>query len=120
LFRKADNQDSMLDVLVFKEAGYKLVLDSLKGLALGGVDLAASTSYFQADGFTVRAEREVPVQVDGELLGRAREVRFVEIPQRLRVIAPEEPQGSRFVEVMKAVMMPWPKRPVELAPRTTA
>jgi hypothetical protein len=47
-------------------------------------------------------------------------VRFVEIPQRLRVIAPEEPQGSRFVEVMKAVMMPWPKRPVELAPRTTA
>ncbi|HEY8991767.1 MAG TPA: diacylglycerol kinase family protein [Luteolibacter sp.] len=120
LFRKADNQDSMLDVLVFKEAGYKLVLDSLKGLALGGVDLAASTSYFQADGFTVRAEREVPVQVDGELLGRAREVRFAEIPQRLRVIAPEEPQGSRFVEVMKAVMMPWPKRPVELAPRTTA
>jgi len=119
LFRKADNQDSMLDVLVFKEAGYKLVLDSLKGLALGGVDLAASTSYFQADGFTVRAEREVPVQVDGELLGRAREVRFAEIPQRLRVIAPEEPQGSRFVEVMKAVMMPWPKRPVELAPRTT-
>ena len=118
LFRKADNQDSMLDVLVFKEAGYKLVLDSLKGLALGGVDLAASTSYFQAANFTVRADREVPVQVDGELLGRASEVSFVESPHRLRVIAPEEPFTSRFVEAMKALLMPWPKRPVELAPPT--
>lgn len=109
LFRMADNQDSMLDVLVFKEAGYRLVLDSLKGLAQGGVDLAVSTSYFQAEEFVVRAGREVPVQVDGELLGRCCEVSFKQSPRRLRVIAPEEPFVSRFAEVMKA-MMPWPKR----------
>ncbi len=27
------------------EIGYKLVLDSLRGIALGGIDLSASTSY---------------------------------------------------------------------------
>ncbi|WP_338287629.1 diacylglycerol kinase family protein [Luteolibacter sp. LG18] len=120
LFRKADNQDSMLDVLVFKEAGYKLVLDSLKGLALGGVDLAASTEYFQAEDFTVVAEREVPIQVDGELLGRAKEVAFSESPRRLRVLAPEDPlPGSRFVEVMKAMML-WPKRIADPATKAGA
>jgi YegS/Rv2252/BmrU family lipid kinase len=109
LFRKADNQDSMLDVLVFKEAGYRFVLDSLRGLAKGGVDLAVSTEYFQSEGFSVRAEREVPIQVDGELLGRSQEVRFTECSRRLRVIAPEEPVVSRFAEVMRA-MPSWPKR----------
>ena len=62
-FRNANNHDSKLDVLVYKEAGYRLVLDSLRGLALGGIDLMASTSYFQAEEFVVSADREVPVQV---------------------------------------------------------
>ncbi len=109
LFRKADNQDSMLDVLVFKEAGYRFVLDSLRGLAKGGVDLAVSTEYFQSDRFTVRSQCEVPIQVDGELLGRATEVEFSQCTRRLRVIAPEEPIISRFGEVMRA-MSPWPKK----------
>jgi len=117
LFRKADNQDSMLDVLVFKEAGYRLVLDSLKGLAQGGVDLASSTEYFQCGDFAVVAEREVPVQIDGELLGRAREVHFSESARRLRVMAPEEPvAASWFVEVMKSMAL-WPTRVVEPAPK---
>ena len=117
LFRKADNQDSKLDVLVFKEAGYRLVLDSLKGLALGGVDLAASTIYFQTDEFTVTADRQVPVEVDGDLLGRAGKIRFAESSCRLRVIAPETPCTSRFAEAVKALTQ-WSRRPPELqAPR---
>ncbi|WP_343225933.1 diacylglycerol kinase family protein [Luteolibacter marinus] len=115
LFHKADNRDSMLDVLVFKDAGYKLVLDSLRGLALGGVELESSTvSYLQAARLKVTADREVPIQVDGELVGRAREVNFGnDDPGRLRVIAPEEPIGSRFAEAVK-VMMPWiKKKPLE-------
>jgi diacylglycerol kinase (ATP) len=113
LFRAADNQDSKLDVLVFKEAGYKLVLDSLKGLALGGVDLAASTSYFQSSAFTVKADREIPVEVDGELLGRFTEVQFAEASQRLRVIAPESVNGSRFADSVKALLQRT-RRPTEL------
>ena len=115
LFHKADNRDSMLDVLVFKEAGYKLVMDSLRGIALGNLEAAGSTvSYMQAHSLRVTADREVPVQVDGELAGRWREVTFGnDDPGRLRVIAPEEPIGSRFAEAVKA-MISWTKwKPVE-------
>src|SRR5690606_34202555 len=111
LFHKADNQDRMLDVLVFKEAGYRLVLDSLRGLAMGNMELGSSTvSYFQARGIQVAADREVPLQVDGELIGRARGVTIGgERPGRLRVLAPSEPIGSRFAEAMKS-MVGWTKR----------
>lgn len=111
LFAKADNADSMLDVLVFKEAGYRLVLDSLRGLALGGLEEGGATvGYLQAGGLRVVADREVPVQVDGELMGRAREVVFGALePGRLRVLAPEEPIGGRFAEAIKA-LVPWSKR----------
>ena len=112
-FRNANNHDSKLDVLVYKEAGYRLVLDSLRGLAFGGIDLVASTSCFQAEEFTVRADREVPVEVDGELIGRFSEVRFVETANRLRVIAPEEPLAGGFADAVKSLLQ-WPRRPAEL------
>ncbi len=108
LFPKANNRDSKLDILVFKEAGYRFVLDSLRGIAMGGIDLAASAGYFQADDFIVRADREVPVEVDGELLGRYAEVRFAQCARRLKVIAPQAPIGSRFAEAVKAIMQ-WPR-----------
>ena len=112
-FRNASNHDSKLDVLVYKEAGYRLVLDSLRGLAFGGIDLMDSTTCFQCDDFIVRADREVPVEVDGELIGRSREVRFRDTTSRLRVIAPEVPAPGGFAESVKS-WLPWPKRPVEL------
>ncbi len=37
----ANNHDSTLDVLVYKEVGYRLVLDSLRGLAFDGINLVA-------------------------------------------------------------------------------
>jgi diacylglycerol kinase (ATP) len=113
LFRNADNQDSKLDVLVYKEAGYRIVLDSLRGLAFGGVDLLASTSYFQTEAFTVRANREVPVEVDGEWIGRFSEVRFVETASRLRVLAPAGPVAGNFAEVLKSMLL-WPRKQPEL------
>jgi YegS/Rv2252/BmrU family lipid kinase len=95
-FRKADNQDSMLDVLIYKDAGYRLVLDLLRGLAAGGVDRVSSACYLQTAAFVVRADTEVPVEVDGEWLGRFREVHFAEASTRLRVIAPELPDARRL------------------------
>ena len=112
-FRMADNRDSKLDVIVYKEAGYKLVLDSLHGLALGGIDLMASTSSFQTESFTVTADREVPVEVDGEWIGRFSEIRFKETPGRLRVLAPEQAPASTFAEVLKTWFQ-WPRRQPEL------
>lgn len=94
LFPKADNADGMLDVLVFKESGYKLVLDSLKGLA-GVIDLAAkSVEYLQAREFKVVSNRPVPVEVDGEYAGKAEAVHFQTMGSRLRVLTPKEPQGG--------------------------
>lgn len=112
LFHKADNTDSMLDVIVFKEAGYRFVLDSLKGIARGGIDLAESTAYFQSSGFTVTSDREVPVEIDGEWLGRFKEITFKETSSRLRVLAPEIPCGTPFLDTMRSLLQ-WPAKPLE-------
>jgi len=113
LFRMADNRDSRIDVLVFREHGYRLLLDSLAGLARGGVDLSESTAYFQATSFTVRCKAETPVEVDGELLGRFRNVEFTESARRLRVLAPPEAPGGHFVDAIRTLVN-WPSAPVEL------
>lgn len=113
LFPQAENDDSMMDVLVFKEAGYRLVLDSLRGIALGEKGIDSSTVvYLQTDRFEVIADREVPLEVDGELVGRARNVVFQdEKPEKLRVLAPKHPIGTRFAESLK-LMMAWTKKTV--------
>jgi len=116
VFRNANNHDSKLDVLVYKEAGYRLVLDSLRGLAFGGMDQLDSTRYFQTEEFIVRADREVPVEVDGELIGRFSEVRFVETANRLRVIAPEEAMIGGFADAVRSLLQ-WPRR-LEALPTT--
>jgi YegS/Rv2252/BmrU family lipid kinase len=113
VFRHAHNRDSKLDVLVYKEAGYRLVLDSLRGLACGGIDRLASTSYFQTEALTVRADCEVPAQVDGEWLGRFAEVRFKESAHHLRVLAPECQLAGNFADSLKS-LLPWPLRRPEL------
>ncbi len=115
-FRHADNRDSMLDVLIYREAGYKLVIDSLRGLALGGIDLMESTCAFQCDDFTVRCDREVPVEVDGEWLGRYQEVRFKQASSRMRVLAPENPAAGGFADYLRNLIQ-WQKRPLEVPAR---
>ena len=111
-FRKADNHDSKLDVLVYKEAGYRLVLDSLRGLALGGIDLMDSVGYFQTESFTVEADREVPVEVDGELAGRFTKIHFVETANHLRVLAPEIHDNGGLAVTFKSLLA-WPRRQPE-------
>lgn len=112
-FRKASNHDSMLDIIIYQESSYRLVIDSLRGLATGGIDLMKSVTYLQASEFIVRSDSELPVQVDGELSGRSSEIKFVESVNRLRVIAPEEPLVGGFSETMKSLLQ-WPRRPVEI------
>lgn len=109
LFRKANNLDSKLDVIVFKESGYKFVLDALHGIARGGIDLADSAAYFQSGEITVTSDREVPVEIDGELLGRFEEVKFRETTSRLRVLAPEEPCATPFTDAVRSLLQ-WPSK----------
>jgi YegS/Rv2252/BmrU family lipid kinase len=112
VFRNADNSDSKLDILLYQEAGYKIVLDSLRGLALGGIDLMESVTCLQTESFTVRADREVPVEVDGEWIGRFQEIHFKETASQLRVLAPEAPLTGNFAESLKTLLQ-WPRKPLE-------
>ena len=96
LFPKADNNDGLLDILVFKESGYNFLLDTLKGIA-GVLDLVhSSVEYVQAAECKVIAERDVPIEVDGEYLGRYTEVSFSSTGSKLKVLAPKEPIGGLF------------------------
>lgn len=110
LFPKACNNDDLLDVLIFKESGYKFVLDSIKGIA-GVIGLVESTvEYVQADAFTVISDRDVPVEVDGEYVGRYEEVDFRPSERKLRVLAPEHAEEG-FANVWKN----WQDLPRKLA-----
>lgn len=110
LFSKACNEDEMLDILIFKESGYKMVLDSLKGMA-GVIDLVSSTvEYVQADEFTVFSDRDVPVEVDGEYAGRFEQVEFKPAERKLKVLAPEHESGG-FANLWKK----WQEIPRKLA-----
>lgn len=108
LFPKADNTDGLLDILIFKETGYKFVLDSLKGL-VGLLDLVdSSVEYLQSDSFTVISDRDVPIEVDGEYLGRATEVKFLSTGSKLSVLSPQAPSGG-FIKVWKDWMQNLPR-----------
>lgn len=105
LFRKADNTDDMLDALVFTEAGYKLVLDSVRGIATGAIDAGnSSVKYLQSKSFRVVCDREVPVEVDGELIGRIDEVALLPAQRKLRVVAPENPKDNFFTSVLRSIV----------------
>ena len=109
LFKEASNSDQLLDVVVFKESGYRFVMESLRGLARGGVtmdDACESIEYVQASGFRVECEEEVPVEVDGELWGRSREVVFERGAATLGVMAPNEPMKNGWLEMLR-VLRPW-------------
>lgn len=104
LFSKADPCDDVLDVLVFTEIGYKLVRDSVLGIAKGDIDTGNSTvKYLQASSFRVECDRDVPFEVDGEYVGRAKEIKLTPVKQKLRVLAPESPKESFFASVMKTI-----------------
>lgn len=106
LFGKANNADDLLDVLVYKEAGYKAALRSLGTVARGGFEADGKVvEYYQTSGLAVECDREVPVEVDGELWGRTERVEFKAMTEKLRVLAPEE-RGKNWWEQMLANLTP--------------
>lgn len=107
LFGKADNADDLLDVLVFKEAGYKVVADSLGGLVRGGFDENMDTvGYYQSSGLEVKCDRDIPVEVDGELWGKTRLATFENVTEKLKVLAPKDAGMPKWEEMLRA-LSPW-------------
>lgn len=104
LFRKADHADDMLDILLFTEFDYKLVRDSVLGIAKGAIDNGnASIKYLQSKSFHIECDKEVPMEVDGEYVGRVTEVSLLPVKRKLRVVAPEFPEESVFASVVKSL-----------------
>ncbi|MBT8036033.1 MAG: diacylglycerol kinase family lipid kinase [Verrucomicrobiae bacterium] len=105
LFRKADNSDDMLDMLVFTEAGFKLVRDSVKGIATGAIDAGnSSVKYLQARSFQIECDREVPMEADGEYIGRVSHVSLLPAKRKLRVVAPQNPKDGIFASMVKTLV----------------
>lgn len=106
LFRDADNSDQLLDAVLFKESGYQFVRDSLRGLAKGGIDPHSpgeSVEYIQAAGLIVTCEQPFPIELDGELWGRATTANFCSSGKVLNVFAPEVIKNNRWLELLKVV-----------------
>ena len=55
--------------------------------------------------FEVESDREVPVEVDGELWGRAERVEFKAMTEKLRVLAPAD-RGKNWWEQVLANLNP--------------
>lgn len=105
LFRKADHADDMLDMLVFTEAGYKLIRDSVKGLATGAIDAGnSSVKYLQSKSYEIICDQEVPIEVDGEYMGRVDHISLTPARRKLKVIAPENPKDGIFTTVVKTLV----------------
>ena len=75
------------------------------------IDLVSSSvEYVQSGEFTVISDRDVPVEVDGEYVGRSEKVSFKPAERKLKVLAPEHVEGG-FAQLWKN----WQNLPRKLA-----
>ncbi|MDP9292652.1 MAG: diacylglycerol kinase family lipid kinase [Verrucomicrobiota bacterium] len=88
-FKDALIDDGRLDVLVFKNIGYIDLVRYLHGVMFGTHMNLPDVKYFQARKIMVRSDQEVPVEVDGEVIGNL-PVTFRIAPRKLSVLAPKK------------------------------
>src|SRR5205823_10569405 len=68
-FKRALIDDGLLDVLVFKRIGYLEIIRYLQEVIFSPSISMPELEYFQTKRLRVSSEDEVPVEVDGELIG---------------------------------------------------
>lgn len=85
IFPKADNQDGLLDVLVFRQLGGWEFAQMIRAVLERGYDTALDLDYLQVREFTVEAEPAAPYELDGELIHDTTPVVFKAAPFRLSV-----------------------------------
>ncbi len=85
VFPQADQQDGMLDLLVFRQLGGWEFAQMVRALLESGYDTALDLDYLQVREFTVMAEPEAPYELDGELVQDRTPVHFRPAPFLLKV-----------------------------------
>jgi len=88
LFAHADMQDGLLDVYVFKYMNYLHLMRYFRGMLFGSLAQFSDVEYFKSRRVLVEANREVPLEADGELVGHS-PVEFMVKRRKLRVLVPE-------------------------------
>lgn len=87
VFPNARLDDGKLDVIVFKHLSHLDLIRYLQGVIFGTHVGMPDVVYFQTERLTVSSESEVPVEVDGEVIGNV-PVTFECPARQLRVLAP--------------------------------
>ncbi len=88
LFNNAKIDDQLLDVLIFKNLGYMDIIRYLQGVVMGTHAKMKDVDYFQSSTVHIESADDVPVEVDGEVIGHLPfEFTFNHTP--LRVLAPK-------------------------------
>src|SRR5216683_6812880 len=86
-FKHALIDDGLLDVVVFKQLGYLEIIKYLQNVLFSSEIRLPEVEYFQTKELRVTSEENVPVEIDGELVGRC-PVQFQVHEQKLRVLVP--------------------------------
>lgn len=87
LFPKADLRDGLLDVTVFPQVNWQVLMRTGWGWLTDQLHSAAGCHAFQAASFTLTSPGQVPLQLDGENIGHL-PARFSVRPQALRILVP--------------------------------
>jgi diacylglycerol kinase family enzyme len=85
VFPKADNQDGLLDLLIFRQLSGWEFAQMVRALLERGYETALDLDYLQVREFTVVAEPAAPYELDGELIQETTPVVFKAAPFKIQV-----------------------------------
>ncbi len=88
-FKKAQVDDGLLDVLVFKKMGHLDLARYFANIVMGRHTRLSDVEYFQTRKVHIHSKESVPVEVDGELATEL-PVTFRISSKKLRVVVPKE------------------------------
>jgi len=92
-FKHAVIDDGLFDVVVFKRLGYLEIIKYLQDVVFSSDIRVPEIEYFQTRHLRVTSDQDVPVELDGELVGQC-PVEFQMREKALRVLAPASTQSS--------------------------
>ena len=86
-FKQAIIDDGLFDVVVFKQLGYLEIIKYLQDVVFSSEIRVPEIEYFQTRRLRVTSDQDVPVELDGELVGNC-PVEFRVQERALRVLTP--------------------------------
>ena len=86
-FKHALLDDGLLDVVAFKQVGYLEIIKYLQDVFFSSDIRLPEVEYFQTERLRISSDQDVPVELDGELVGNC-PVEFELRDHRLRVLVP--------------------------------